>query len=84
MITPSERAQLRKILKNDYTNDVIQGLKENDLKVYSKTYIRRVFNNGINNADIEMVIWKVASVRRQQQLEKKLKVDQKKKEFLNN
>lgn len=69
MITSEERKKLREILGNSYTKEVVKGLIDNGLKVYPRNYIRRVFNEGINNPNIEMVIWKVASVKKQQQNE---------------
>ena len=65
MITTEEKEKLKPILGGNYTQEVIKGLIENGCRSYSANYIKSVLNSKAENSDIEMVIWKVASVKKQ-------------------
>lgn len=82
MINKEERKLLRNVLGKDYTNDVNVALSQNEIRTYSPVYIRRILNNGVENSNIEMAIWKVASVRKQQQIEVQHETKTEKSKFL--
>ena len=78
MITEIERKELRQLFQGYYADDVLEILKENKVtnrngRSHSIPYIRMVFQGVRNNADIEAAIWQLASERKQEIEEQKLR-----------
>ena len=69
MITKTEKNRLQKILKNDWLNEVIAELEEQEVtnrlgKPYSESMIRMVFTGKRENQEIEAAILKVYANRK--------------------
>lgn len=69
MILPKETKRLKEILGNNYVPELRKVLEANNVRHYTSGYLRQIFNGTSENPEVESCIWKLASIKKQQQIE---------------
>lgn len=69
MITEIQKQKLKKVLGRRYAPDIVEVLKEKDIKKsngqeYSEAYVRQVFNGRFDNVEVTNVIYEVYKVKK--------------------
>lgn len=76
MITEAERIEIKKVLGSRYTADILEVLRDRQIKnakgePYSPSYIRSILNGNSNNNEIENIIIEFCQTRKREQTKNK-------------
>lgn len=72
MITEAERIEIKKVLGSRYTADILDVLRDREIKnakgeAYSPSYIRSILNGNSNNIEIENTIFEFYQSKKREQ-----------------